>query len=254
IVAGLLGRPPSAGAHERYSRGAPPPWDDAAGASRRATLAGTRLARIGALAEELREALAALAPAAAAADLAASVAGLTSGRSPDNPAGLSLPAYVLSWRLGQVVAAANVRLGRMTGGRYVLEHAVDGRGRGGRRGGLDLAVRDEWSGRSRAPATLSGGETFVVSLALALGLADVVTQEAAADAAGVDIETLFVDEGFGSLDADTLDDVLAVLDELREGGRVVGVVSHVAGVRERIGTRLEVLKGDRGSRVRLVHT
>ena len=85
-------------------------------------------------------------------------------------------------------------------------------------------MRDDWSGEARDPATLSGGETFVVSLALALGLADVVTQEAG----GADSRTLFVDEGFGALDADTLDDVMDTLDSLRDGGRVVGVVSHVA--------------------------
>ena len=95
-------------------------------------------------------------------------------------------------------------------------------------------MRDDWSGESRDPATLSGGETFVVSLALALGLADVITQEAG----GADLDTLFVDEGFGSLDADTLDDVMDTLDSLRDGGRVVGVVSHVAEMRDRIPTQL----------------
>ncbi len=110
----------------------------------------------------------------------------------------------------------------MSDQRYSLEH-TGRRGAGETRGGLSLLVRDDWSGESRDPATLSGGETFVVSLALALGLADVVTQEAG----GADLDTLFVDEGFGSLDADTLDDVMDTLDSLRDGGRVVGVVSHV---------------------------
>jgi len=112
-------------------------------------------------------------------------------------------------------------------------------------------VRDDWSGEERDPATLSGGETFVVSLALALGLADVITQESDSSAAGDSrLDTLFVDEGFGSLDADTLDDVMDTLDSLREGGRVVGVVSHVAEMRDRIPCRLEVTKSRRGSRVR----
>jgi exonuclease SbcC len=106
-------------------------------------------------------------------------------------------------------------------------------------------VRDEWSGEARDPATLSGGETFVVSLALALGLADVVT----AEAGGADLGTLFVDEGFGSLDADTLDDVLDVLDALRDGGRVVGVVSHVGEMRDRIPAQLVVSKDRAGSTV-----
>src|SRR3546814_14001300 len=90
---------------------------------------------------------------------------------------MRLSAYVLAWRLSQVVAAANERLGQMSDERYTLEHTAR-RGAGETRGGLSLLVRDEWSGESRDPATLSGGETFVVSLALDLGLADVVTREA----------------------------------------------------------------------------
>ncbi|MFA6575438.1 MAG: SbcC/MukB-like Walker B domain-containing protein, partial [Nocardioides sp.] len=100
---------------------------------------------------------------------------------------------------------------------------------------------------TRDPATLSGGETFVVSLALALGLADVITQEVG----GAALDTLFVDEGFGSLDADTLDDVMDTLDSLRDGGRVVGVVSHVAELRDRIPTQLVVAKSRQGSTVLL---
>jgi exonuclease SbcC len=97
----------------------------------------------------------------------------------------------------------------------------------------------------RDPATLSGGETFFSSLALALGLGDV----ASAEAGGTDIDTLFVDEGFGTLDEDTLEEVLDVLDRLRDGGRAVGVVSHVADLRQRVMTQLKVVKGAAGSRV-----
>ncbi|QIG43274.1 SMC family ATPase [Nocardioides anomalus] len=166
------------------------------------------------------------------------------GRSTDNRLQMRLSAYVLAFRLSQVVAAANERLARMSDHRYSLEHT--GRaGAGETRGGLSLLVRDDWSGETRDPATLSGGETFVVSLALALGLADVITQEAG----GAELDTLFVDEGFGSLDADTLDDVLDTLDELRDGGRVVGVVSHVAEMRDRIPTQLVVAKARTGSTV-----
>ena len=135
----------------------------------------------------------------------------------------------------------------MSDQRYSLEH-TGRRGAGETRGGLSLLVRDDWSGESRDPATLSGGETFVVSLALALGLADVITHEAG----GADLDTLFVDEGFGSLDADTLDDVMDTLDSLRDGGRVVGVVSHVAEMRDRIPTQLRVEQGP--SRARRVET
>jgi exonuclease SbcC len=105
---------------------------------------------------------------------------------------------------------------------------------------------DAWTGRHRPPSSLSGGETFLASLALALGLADVVT----AEAGGARLETLFVDEGFGSLDDEgTLDEVLEVLDGLRDGGRAVGIVSHVAEMRQRIPMQLRVEKGRSGSRV-----
>jgi exonuclease SbcC len=158
---------------------------------------------------------------------------------------MRLSAYVLAARLEEVAAAATVRLNRMSGGRYTLEHADDA-ARGGRRGGLDLRVVDAWTGRARPPASLSGGETFLASLALALGLADVVT----AEAGGARLETLFVDEGFGSLDDEgTLDEVLEVLDALRDGGRVVGIVSHVAELRQRIPVQLRIEKGRGGSRV-----
>jgi len=125
-----------------------------------------------------------------------------------------------------------------------LEHS-SARGVGEVRGGLSLLVRDEWTGESRDPATLSGGETFVVSLALALGLADVVTREAG----GSNIDTLFIDEGFGSLDSDTLDDVMDTLDGLRGGGRVVGIVSHVPEMRTRVVTQLRIRKERSGSSV-----
>ena len=121
------------------------------------------------------------------------------------------------------------------------------RGAGETRGGLSLVVRDDWTGDERDPATLSGGETFVVSLALALGLADVITDEAG----GTDLETLFVDEGFGSLDAETLEGVMDTLDTLRDGGRVVGVVSHVPELQTRIPTQLRVHRGRTGSRTTL---
>ena len=177
-------------------------------------------------------------------DLTTELTAFVEGKSSDNSLRMRLSAYVLAYRLTQVVAAANERLARMSDQRYSLEH-TGRRGAGETRGGLSLLVRDDWSGESRDPATLSGGETFVVSLALALGLADVITQETG----GAALDTLFVDEGFGSLDADTLDDVMDTLDSLRDGGRVVGVVSHVAEMRDRIPTQLVVTKSRSGSRV-----
>ncbi|MGW7361582.1 AAA family ATPase, partial [Streptomyces sp. NPDC054802] len=178
-------------------------------------------------------------------DRFAGLAALTAGTSADNERKMRLESYVLAARLEQVAAAATVRLQRMSSGRYTLVHS-DAR-TGGKRAGLGLHVVDAWTGRDRDTATLSGGETFFASLALALGLADVVTDEAG----GVRLDTLFIDEGFGSLDDQTLDEVLDVLDSLRERDRSVGIVSHVGDLRRRIPAQLEVVKDRGGSAVRL---
>ncbi|WNZ13249.1 SMC family ATPase [Streptomyces sp. 11x1] len=185
-----------------------------------------------------------LAPLREEYDRVARMAGLAAGTSADNERRMRLEAYVLAARLEQVAAAATVRLQRMSSGRYTLVHSDDRAGRG--RSGLGLHVVDAWTGRERDTATLSGGETFFASLALALGLADVVTDEAG----GVRLDTLFIDEGFGSLDDQTLDEVLDVLDALRERDRSVGIVSHVADLRRRIHAQLEVVKERTGSVVR----
>lgn len=171
---------------------------------------------------------------------------LVRGMGGDNHLQVRLSAYVLATRLDQVVAAANERLAQMRDQRYLLERT----GRATRRGaqsGLGLDIIDEWTGDVRDPATLSGGETFVVSLSLALGLADVVSNEAG----GTEMETLFVDEGFGTLDPDTLDDVMDRIDGLRDGGRTVGLVSHVGELRNRIAVQLHVDKRRHGSTVSL---
>ncbi|MGQ5227587.1 AAA family ATPase [Streptomyces sp. yara] len=177
-------------------------------------------------------------------DRVARMAALAAGTSAENERRMRLESYVLAARLEQVAAAATVRLRRMSSGRYTLVHSDDRAGRG--RSGLGLHVVDAWTGRERDTATLSGGETFFASLALALGLADVVTDEAG----GVRLDTLFIDEGFGSLDDQTLDEVLDVLDSLRERDRSVGIVSHVPDLRRRIHAQLEVEKDRSGSRLR----
>ncbi|WP_424214926.1 AAA family ATPase [Streptomyces sp. BI20] len=172
----------------------------------------------------------------------ARMAGLTAGTASENERKMRLESYVLAARLEQVAAAASQRLLKMSDGRYTLVHSDSRTGRG--RAGLGLHVVDAYTGRERDTATLSGGETFFASLALALGLTDVVTDEAG----GVRIDTLFVDEGFGSLDDQALDQVLEVLDSLRERDRSVGIVSHVADLRTRVAARLEITKGRTGSR------
>ncbi|MGW4800371.1 SbcC/MukB-like Walker B domain-containing protein, partial [Nonomuraea sp. NPDC004297] len=191
-------------------------------------------------------------PAAERHRLAERMASLASGTSGDNQWSMSLSSFVLGERLRQVVAAANERLDHMSGGRYLLRHdlakTAGSRGRAG--GGLGLRVADGWTGVERDPATLSGGESFITSLALALGLADVV----AAEAGGAELGTLFVDEGFGTLDEDTLDGVLDILDGLRDGGRAVGIVSHVAELRSRITAQLKVTKTRSGSTIEAVGT
>ncbi|NUK56723.1 SbcC/MukB-like Walker B domain-containing protein, partial [Streptomyces lunaelactis] len=198
-----------------------------------------RLSRQG-VAEVLR-----IGPLRAEYEQVARLAGLTAGTSADNERKMRLESYVLAARLEQVAAAATVRLQRMSSGRYTLVHS-DARS-GGKRSGLGLHVVDAWTGSERDTSTLSGGETFFASLALALGLADVVTDESG----GVQLDTLFIDEGFGSLDEQTLDEVLDVLDSLRERDRSVGIVSHVADLRRRIPAQLEVVKDRHGSAVRL---
>ena len=207
-----------------------------------------RARRLAALRGELTDRLAGAEPVLHRYAIAEGMRGLTAGTSGDNTDNVRLSAYVLAARLEQVVAAANDRLLSMSDGRYELRYTVDkaaGDGRARSAGGLGMRVVDAWTGAERDPATLSGGETFFSSLALALGLGDV----AGAEAGGSDIDTLFVDEGFGTLDEDTLEEVLEVLDRLRDGGRAVGVVSHVADLRQRVTTRLRVVKSSSGSRV-----
>ncbi|MDP9391916.1 MAG: SMC family ATPase, partial [Actinomycetota bacterium] len=177
------------------------------------------------------------------AEQVAELADLVNGRGA-NTLRMRLQSFVLAARLEQVAEVASRRLNEMSGGRYTFLHS-DAQARNGARGGLGLDVLDEYTGIRRPTKTLSGGESFMASLALALGLADVVS----AESGGVEIDTLFVDEGFGTLDASALDAVMSVLDELRRGGRTVGVISHVEELRTRIPTRLEVIAGRDGSRL-----
>jgi len=207
--------------------------------------ASDRSATLAALVPRFTAELAALQPRRARAEEARRLADLAAGQGA-NTLRMTLSSFVLAARLEEVAEAASQRLLTMTAGRYSLAH-TDAR-RGGGRAGLGLLACDTWTGQERDTSTLSGGETFLASLALALGLADVVT----AEAAGVPIEALFVDEGFGSLDEDTLEEVMNVLDGLREGGRMVGVVSHVSELRQRIPAQVHVRKGRAGSIVELV--
>jgi exonuclease SbcC len=211
--------------------------DDAVAAYDRATHKAEQLAD---LAPRLTASLDELQPLAARAAQARGLADLAAGNGA-NTLRMTLSSFVLAARLEEVAAAASARLLAMTSGRYSLVHTDARRGAG--RSGLGLLACDAWTGVDRDTSTLSGGETFLASLALALGLADVVT----AEAGGTRIEALFVDEGFGSLDEETLEEVMTVLDALREGGRMVGIVSHVAELRQRIPAQIRVHKAHAGS-------
>lgn len=162
-----------------------------------------------------------------------------------NPLRVSFHRFVLQALMDDVMSAANCRLKKMSRGRYTLRRMADPLHRG-MAGGLDIEVEDSYTGVSRHVATLSGGETFLASLALALGLADVVQSYSG----GIYLDTVFVDEGFGTLDPESLDKALQALIELQTRGRLVGVISHVPELKERIDARLEIVAGERGSTTR----
>lgn len=171
------------------------------------------------------------------------VAALAAAAGGGNALNLTFQRYVLRTLLDDVVQEANLRLSLMSRGRYLLQRAstlADAR----RAGGLDLEVFDSYTGVPRPVGTLSGGESFLASLALALGLSDVVQ----AYAGGIRLDTILVDEGFGTLDPEALELAMRALIDLQRGGRLVGIISHVPELKERIDTRLEVVPGERGSR------
>ncbi|WP_177564215.1 AAA family ATPase [uncultured Phascolarctobacterium sp.] len=161
----------------------------------------------------------------------------------NNTARLTFSAFVLQAILDDVLQAANLRLTSMSRGRYSLSRAgdvLDAR----RENGLNIEVTDSFTGVARPVKTLSGGEIFLASLSLALGLSDVVQ----AYAGVIHLDTILVDEGFGTLDTEALDMAIRTLTDLQKGGRLVGIISHVGELRERISARLEVIPGQRGSR------
>lgn len=162
------------------------------------------------------------------------LADVVEGKAP-NTKRMRLETYVLAAQLEEIILAANARLHTMTGGRYSLEHddSVQFRNTSS---GLGIAIFDEHTGRVRQAHSLSGGETFLAALALALGLAEVVSNQSG----GIKLDTLFIDEGFGSLDADTLAIAMSTLDGLRSGGRTIGLISHVEAMKEQIPARLHI--------------
>ena len=209
--------------------------EDAAAASRASGILEQHCAQLDAARASLEQALEALARAREQAGPIRRLADIAAASGPENLASTPLSAWVLIARLEEVLAAANPRLAAISSGRYELVSVPDD-GTASRKSGLGLAIVDHDTDALRSPRTLSGGETFYTSLALALGLADVVS----AEAGGVELRTMFIDEGFGSLDSHTLSLVMAQLQALRCAGRTVGVISHVEEMATQIADQIQV--------------
>ncbi|MCI0481354.1 MAG: SMC family ATPase, partial [Candidatus Dadabacteria bacterium] len=160
---------------------------------------------------------------------------------------ISLERFFLAQRFEEVLIEANMRLRKLSEGRFDLKREDEVKTGGGAKVGLDIIVCDNLTGTERPANTLSGGQMFLTSLALALGLADVVQ----ARSGGIRMDALFIDEGFGSLDDETLQIALKVLSELRRG-RMVGVISHVPELKRQIPQRIEVTAGRDGSTVEMI--
>ncbi len=176
--------------------------------------------------------------------LVGTLSDLTNGQTGDK---VSLQRFVLSVLLDDVLVEASHRLSLMSKGRYRLLRK-ESRTKGNKASGLELEVEDAYTGKVRPVATLSGGESFMAALAMALGLSEVVQ----AYAGGIRLDTLFIDEGFGSLDSESLDLALRTLSDLQSSGRMVGVISHVAELKEQMPLRLDVIATREGSRVQLI--
>ena len=160
---------------------------------------------------------------------------------------VDLVSYVLGAEFERILRSASLHLDRMSEGRYGMVFS-DHRAKGSRSGGgLNLEITDTWTGEPREASSLSGGESFLASLSLALGLAEVVQ----ANNGGIELDTLFIDEGFGTLDAETLDMVMGTIESLRDSGRTIGLISHVEEMKNRIPAQIVVEKGQNGSSVRV---
>ncbi|HAA6488598.1 TPA_asm: SMC family ATPase [Listeria monocytogenes] len=160
---------------------------------------------------------------------------------------LTFERYILAMFLDTIIHRANHRLSKMTSGRFELQRKME-KAKGNVQSGLELEVFDEYTGLTRHVKTLSGGESFKTSLALALSLAEVVQEMAG----GISLETMFIDEGFGTLDPESLEAAVECLLETQENGRLVGIISHVPELKERISARLEVTATNHGSTTKFI--
>jgi exonuclease SbcC len=157
-----------------------------------------------------------------------------------------LSKYVLAYYFEEILSRANQRLKKLTENRYRLYRAskvIDAR----KKEGLEIMVFDNYTAKEREIKTLSGGESFKAALSLALGLADVVQSHSG----GVALDTIFIDEGFGSLDTNSLDNAIEVLTDLHNSGRMVGIISHVSELKERINSKIEIIPNKQGSNIKI---
>lgn len=171
------------------------------------------------------------------------LASLANDLTGKNQLNTSFDAWILGMYLEEIASYANERLEKMSEGRYRIGLNENYR-KGNRLSGLDLEIRDAYTGKSRPSGTLSGGETFMASISLALGLADSIQSRSG----GIQLDAVFIDEGFGSLDESSLERAIGILDEIR-GSRMVGIISHVSELRTRIPNRIEIIKTGAGSTI-----
>lgn len=164
-----------------------------------------------------------------------------------NPGKTPIKMFVLGMMLDDIIIQANEYFSVFSNGRYSLSRILENTG-GNALKGLDIEIFDAYAGGTRSVYTLSGGELFLASLSLAFGLCDVVQSYSG----GVRLDSIFIDEGFGTLDRETLDTALKALDRIRSMGRLVGIISHVSELKSRIGAKIEVLPSKKGSTVQIV--
>ncbi len=161
---------------------------------------------------------------------------------------MSFQTYYLNAMFHDVIREANERLEKMSVGRYQFKN-MEGAKKHAKKAGLDLEILDAYTGKARPVETLSGGESFLAALSLALGLAAVVKNSAG----GINLDTIFIDEGFGSLDSETLDFAMSALTDLQnDSGRLIGIISHVEELKQRIPARLDVIKNKSGSTAKFI--
>ena len=159
---------------------------------------------------------------------------------------ITLETYAQALYFDRILAKANVRFMKMSSGQYELKRSVQSRNIKSQ-SGLELDVVEHYNGTVRSVRTLSGGESFMASLSLALGLSDEIQSRTG----GIRLDAMFVDEGFGSLDEESLNQAIRSLSGLTRGNRLVGIISHVPELKERIGRQIRVTKGRTGSSIEL---